>query len=135
MWNTSGELPWALLAAELRTHIVEVDDHGAVAHVRGLVVGLAAGWESHSSRAGADRHAQGRAGGLGRRAGVTHHQTFPLQDDGLGVILPAGLQRTPEQERTQQGQEVKAERAEVHHCGMLGEISLLDSAVKRCHFG
>lgn len=120
---------------ELHTHVIEVDDHGAVAHVRGLVVGLAAGGEGHSAGAGADRHPQGRAGGLGRRTGVAHHQTFPLQDDGLCVVLPAGLQWTPEQERAQQGQEVKADRPEVHDCGMFGEVSLLDYAVKRCRFG
>lgn len=38
-----------LLTRRLKlTHIVEVDDHGAIAHVCGLVVGLAADREGHS---------------------------------------------------------------------------------------
>ena len=39
---------------QLNTHIIKVDDHGAVAHVRGFVVGLAAGGEGHSAGARAD---------------------------------------------------------------------------------
>lgn len=91
------------------THMVEVDDHGAVAHVCGLVVGLAAGGEGHPAGAGADRHAQGVAGRLRRRSGVTYDQTFPLKDDGLRVILAPGLHRGPQQEHGQQHGEVKGD--------------------------
>lgn len=91
------------------THIIKVDDHGAVAHVCGLVVGLAAGGEGHPAGAGADRHAQGVASGLGRRSRVTYHQAFPLKDDGLRVILAPRLQRSPQQEHSQQYGEVEGD--------------------------
>lgn len=89
--------------------MVEVDDHGAIAHVCGLMVGLATGGEGHAARAGANRHAQGVAGRLGGRGRVAHHQTFALQDDGLGVILPPALLRAPQQERGQQHGKVKVD--------------------------
>lgn len=89
--------------------MVKVDDHGAVTHVRGLVVGLATGGEGHAARAGANRHTQGVAGRLWRRGGVAHHQTFALQDDGLGVILPSGLHRAPQEEHGQQHGKVKGD--------------------------
>lgn len=120
---------------ELCTHVIEVDDHCAVAHVCGLVVGLAAGWEGHASGARADGHAQSCATGLRRRAGVTHHQTFPFQDDGLCVVLSAGLQGPPEQQRAQQGQEVELDQAQVHDFKMFVQVPLLDDAGQRCHFG
>lgn len=92
------------------THIIKVDDHGAVAHVCGLVVGLPADGEGHPSWAGAHRHAQSVSGRLRGRSGVTHYQTFPLQDDGLCVILGPGALRPPhqdeEEEETQQWGEV-----------------------------
>lgn len=91
------------------THIIKVDDHGAVAHVSGLVVGLAAGWEGHPAGAGADRHAQGVTGRLRWGGGVTYDQAFPLKDDGLCVILAPRLHRSPQQEHTQQYGKVKVD--------------------------
>lgn len=77
------------------THIIKVDDHGAVAHVCRFVVGLAADREGHSAGAGAHRHAQGVTGGLRWRSGVAYDQAFPLKDDGFCVILAPGPQRSP----------------------------------------
>lgn len=91
------------------THIIKVDDHGAVAHVRGLVIGLAAGGEGNAAGPGANRHSQGVAGRLGRRSGVAYDQAFPLKDDGLCVILAPGPQGSPQKEHTQQQQEVKVD--------------------------
>lgn len=91
------------------THIIEVDDHGAVAHVRGLVIGLAAGGEGHPAGAGPDRHAQGITCRLGWRSGVTYDQTFPLKDDGLCVVLAPRPRGSPEQKHSQQHGEVEAD--------------------------
>ncbi len=96
------------------THIIKVDDHGAVAHVRGLVVGLTAGGEGHPAGAGADRHAQGVTGGLGWRSGVTYDQAFPLKDDGLCVILAPRLHWAPQQEQGQQYGEVEGDWPGTH---------------------
>lgn len=96
------------------THIIKVDNHGAVAHVCRFVVGLAADREGHSAGAGADGHAQSVTGRLRRRSGVTHNQAFPLEDDGFCVILAPALQRSPKQEHTQHDCEVKVDWPEIH---------------------
>ena len=82
--------------------MIKVDDHGAVAHVGGLMVGLPRGGEGHPPSAGADRHSQGVARRLGGRSGVAHHQALPLQDDGLCVVLAPGARRGPQQEQEQE---------------------------------
>lgn len=96
------------------THIIEVDDHGAVAHVRRLVIGLAAGGEGHPAGAGPDRHAQGVTCRLGWRSGVTYDQTFPLKDDGLCVILAPRPRGSPEQKHSQQYGEVEGDWPGIH---------------------
>lgn len=69
------------------THLVEVDDHGAVAHICGLMVGLACGGEGHAAGTWAHWHPQCISRWLrgGRR--VADHQTLALQYYGLRVVL------------------------------------------------
>lgn len=94
--------PYLKTCKQSHTHIIKVDDHGAVAHVRRLVVGLAAGGERHPTGARADWHAQGVTSRLGWRSGVTYDQAFTLEDDGFCVILAPWLHGSPEQEQSQQ---------------------------------
>lgn len=85
--------------------LVEVDGHGAVAHLRRLVIGAARGRESHLGAARAHGDAQRWSNGaVGGRARVAYHQALALQHDRLGVILRAHRRATGGQQEEQKSQ-------------------------------
>lgn len=85
--------------------LVEVDGHGAVAHLGRLVIGAARSRESHLGAAGAHGDAErGADGAVGGRAGVAHHQALALQHDGLRVVLGGHSRGAPGQQQEQKGQ-------------------------------
>lgn len=92
-----GHLP----TQTVETHLVEVDGHGAVAHFRGFMIGVADGWECHPSGSRPHRHAQSVTRWLSWGGGVAHHQTLPLQHDRFCVILAVDLWGPPMDEKQQ----------------------------------
>lgn len=88
------------------THLVKVDGHGAVAHLRGFMVGVTDGWKRYPTSSWPDRHAQSVARWLGRRGGVAHHQTLSLQHDWLRVILAPDLRGPPKGQKQQSNDHV-----------------------------
>lgn len=83
------------MAANVDQDLIKVNSHGAVAHLRGLVVGASDGGEGHSAGAGPDGHAQSAPCWLGCGRGVANHQTLSLQHDRLRVVLTVQLCRPP----------------------------------------
>lgn len=65
------------------------------------MVGVAYGRKRHPAGARPHGHAQSVARGFRGRGGVTHHKTFSLQHDGLGVVLAADPGRPPEDQEQQ----------------------------------
>lgn len=68
---------------------VEVDDHGPVAHLGGLMVRVPNSGERHLRAARAHRDPKRRARGVRGRVGVAHHEALPLQNDWFRLVLSA----------------------------------------------
>lgn len=83
------------------TYLVKVDGHGAVAHLRGFMVGVTDGWKCHPAGSWPHRHSQGITRWFGRGGGVAHHQTLSLQHDWLCVILATDLWGPPKDQKQQ----------------------------------
>lgn len=83
------------------THLVEVDSHGAVAHLRRFMIIVSDGWKRHATGSWPHWHAQSIARGLCRRGGVTHHQALSLQHDGLCIVLADDLWGPPADKKQQ----------------------------------
>lgn len=68
-------MPWIFYLQDINvvSYPIEVDDHGSVAHLGGLVVGVPYCGKRHLGAARAHRDPERRARGVRGRVGVAHH--------------------------------------------------------------
>lgn len=88
-WLNRAKVHKCLFLCGKSAYLVKVDDHGAVAHICGLVIGLACGGKCHAAGTWAHGHPQRITCGFWGGCWVTNHQAFSLQYNGLRVVLPA----------------------------------------------
>lgn len=113
-YATFSALFWTLI--RWWSDLVKVDGHGRVAHLWRLVVGSTHSGESHLCPSGAHRYAQrGGDGSVRRRVRVAHHETLPLQDNGLRVILADADHHAASQEEKKRQHGAGSRAARGHH--------------------
>jgi len=78
---------------DMFSYPIEIDDHSPVAHLGGLMVGVADCGERHLCAARAHGDPERSARRVRGRVGVAHHQALSLQDDGFGLVLSVGRAR------------------------------------------